>query len=342
MITRLKKLLKNLQYINTSGYNELVINDIVTEEQIKHSTAKTIVDFENKITNLEEQIAKNLQEVTNRNEFKRIKDKEFIPNFEELDKKMGIINKLLDCNIKVNNTIITKEQIENSKYNDITNIREKLADLKKKIDSVLSEIKKDLLDKKKEIDTANVTEGHLFCGELGLKINEKDITDCDFSNLSAIFNTIHVNYNLSMLKQDQVGIFFRKEFEKIENVYNFFVGLDDENVKKDELKKHKNNIDSVIKNNAKDTKKNVAGIKIAKKSLADLRSLLDELIVDYNEKYKKRYDNKVKINKKLIIELKYERKQSDGMGATEIREYYKKMIDERYKIENLEISDDII
>jgi len=314
LIDVIDALVPRITKLNTSGYNDLKINEIITKDQINLANAKTIVDLEDKINKLNDKITKNEETLANYEELKKKKEEDFIPKFNELYDKMIIINSLNGCNSKVNTTIITKNMIDDSKYEDIPNITQKLKNLETEINTKISEIKQDLKNKNAEIVKQKSNSSNPLHDVIKVNYKDQQIHDCIITNLVEIYNDIKLNYDLSQLTTNEAKKYVKDEFKKIENLHKFFVGL---KIKTDseyleEEYKILNQVDSFT-----DITK-VKFLSSALTSLKNIQNKISTLNKTYNENYKKRYETAISTNNKLSINFIYKITIKNPLGGVPI------------------------
>ena len=337
LITKLKGLKSRIEPINDSGYDDLKITDVVTEDQIKLADSKKFVELKNKVDALEQKIVANEETLAKYEELKKKKEGVFIPKFKDLEGKMNIINNLNGCTIRVDSNIITKKMIDDSKYGDMDNIAQKLTDFENEIKTKLTAVKNDLKTKNKEIETQKNNNGFLLRAVLVNEYTDKQIDDCNFSSLNKINDSIIIYYNITKLEPNKVKDYFIGEFKKMENVFNFFLN---KGIGKKKLEDNKDNIDSLRTIN--DFTKNTNVITSAIKSIKYIKSTLDYESSKLNEENEKKLEEIIKLNNKLTIELKYERETKDSYGQTTQEVIYYHPIKKIFLVSNTEINKEII
>ena len=300
--------------LNTSEYNDLRINDIITKDQINLADTKTIADLEDKINKLNDKITENEKKLDKYEELKKKKEEEFYPRFNGLQEKMDIINSLNGCAIKVNTKIITKEMIDNSKYEDIASITQKLTDLETEINTKFTEVKDDLKKKNGEIAKQKSNNSNPLHDVFKVNYKDEQIDKCTFTNLVETYNDIKLNYDLSKLSSDDAKKYVKDEFKKIENLYKFFVGL---NIETDS-KKLKEEYAIVKKVDFFTDITQIKFLTCALISLKNIQNKISALNKTYNENYKKRYETAISTNNKLSINFIYETTMKDPLGDGDI------------------------
>ena len=338
LIDVIDALVPRITKLNTSGYNDLKINEIITKDQINLANAKTIADLEDKINKLNDKIDKNEKTLAKYEELKKKKDDEFYPRFNGLQEKMDIINNLNGCTIKVDSTIITKKMIDDSKYEDIPNITQKLKNLETEINTKFEEIKNDLKTKNTEIKTKKENDKCPVRDLININYTNENIDGCNFDKLTEIYKDIKFYYDISKAQPDGIKKHFSDRFKEIESVFDFFIIK--EPSRKADLESYKKNIFAIKKVNSINT--NVLVFNNATNGLKNIEIILDKLINEYNKNYKKRLEDSITLNKKLTIELKYVEKIPTLSGGDTEETYYDHKIEKIFSVNNTEINEEII
>ena len=254
---------------------------------------------------------------------------------------MDIINSLVDNDQKVNEEIINIGIINDSKYEDISDIRQKLEAFGAEINSKSQSVKAKLKEKNEEIRKQKTNKENPLHDAVKANYIDKEIDECQITNeLVNIYNDINLNYKLSRLNLNEAKDYIKQEFGKIKNLYDFFCSVEKDDAKKNLEDDYKNviEVDNIV---------NIDGSQViingSINSLKNLQNLIFDLSLTYKNNYNERVNKAKEINDKLCMKFVFTAVSRNYVSKIdETKTYYNYEHSEKLADDKFEINTDII
>lgn len=287
-IKKLNELKTKAADINKTNDPEFIVTVNIIEEDIKKANKNTIVEFENKLDQLEKDITDKTQKLYEKQQLNAFKN-------DNKDKVKVLFEKITQFNsykfyeLEIKD-FVNPAELDALEFKNICNFKEKLEknekDLKDNELAVKSKLKEDrekIIKKIKEEEEKEAKdENALTLLKEEDIIGEDVIGNCDcnngFNKLSEHYCLIQEHLNLVFLKAEEVKGYLTKKLKNFENILNFFNKLE-LNSKKDEILNLINKLPDSI------TFKNYEAIKIINGSIVDLQTSISNGIIDKNKYY---------------------------------------------------------